>query len=344
MCIIAIKKKNVKFPEVSTIKTMCDNNPDGFAIVYHITGKGVFSMRSLNSDDVYKTYRNLLRYSYRKVSFFMHARIKTHGTININNCHGWRSDECKSHFAHNGILKIDNRDDMTDSETFLRDIFTPAFVYGGWKAAERTITACIGTSKFVFMDDDGHIRHYGQYVEDNGMLYSNNTYKEDRWAGYYSTCYNSASSNYKPYSGYKTTKIPFVKDDVITPKDEYSKVYVGFGNIAVDKGEKLKVGVVYDYGFYGYRDNGKAVWISHKETEMFKKITVESSKAKDKTMRVNDCVKCNNNIVDETGIDVAQGSKWFIETFYDDVVELLSPDNTEVIYIRSDKFLNNFSK
>ena len=36
-------------------------------------------------------------------------------------------------FAHNGILSIKNRGDMTDSETFFRDIFSPVFEIGGWQ-------------------------------------------------------------------------------------------------------------------------------------------------------------------------------------------------------------------
>ena len=68
MCVIAIKKRNVEFPKVETIKQMCDNNPDGFALVYNVEGKGTKSMRSLKSEDLYKEYRKLLRYSSDKVT------------------------------------------------------------------------------------------------------------------------------------------------------------------------------------------------------------------------------------------------------------------------------------
>lgn len=227
MCIIAIKKKGVKFPQVETIKTMCDNNPDGFAIVYHIKGQDVQCMRSLKSDDVYTLYRKLLKHSYKKVSFFMHARIKTHGTININNCHGWHSDECNMYFAHNGILSIKNRDDMTDSETFLRDIFTPAYIMGGWPAAKLTIDACIGTSKFVFMNEEGEIAHFGYYIESDGMLYSNSTYKEDRYSSYY---------NYNPQ---KTATCPFRNGDIVECNKDCG---------LFKKGERYKITSVISYG------------------------------------------------------------------------------------------------
>ena len=240
MCIIAIKKKGVKFPKVETIKTMCDNNPDGFAIVYHIKGQNVKCMRSLDSNDVYDLYRKLLKHSYRKVSFFMHARIKTHGTININNCHGWRSDDCKMHFAHNGVLSVKNRDDMTDSETFLRDIFTPAFVLGGWDSAKLTIDACIGTSKFVFMNDEGDIAHFGNYIEDDGMLFSNKTYEESRYPYGGSTYYREISVKH----------CPFKVGDTLVCNREYG---------LFKKGQQYKVSSLCKYGMNLYPiDNKKS--------------------------------------------------------------------------------------
>ena len=267
MCIIAIKKKGVKFPQVETIKTMCDNNPDGFAIVYHVKGQDVQCMRSLNSNDVYALYRKLLRHSYKKVSFFMHARIKTHGTININNCHGWHSDECNMYFAHNGILSIKNRDDMTDSETFLRDIFTPAYIMGGWPAAKLTIDACIGTSKFVFMNEEGKIAHFGNYIESDGMLYSNTTYKKDRYSSYYkchqltkATCpfksgdiveCNKDCGLFKKGEHYKITSLTFYGANAVsdtTPSITryiYQDNYKNFTIVSVTDKDAVKVGDIY---------------------------------------------------------------------------------------------------
>jgi predicted glutamine amidotransferase len=179
MCIISIKKKGIKFPSVKIVKTMCENNDDGFSIVTQRHGRPRI-YKTLKMRDFLNYYRALVKASDgTDTSMFIHARIKTHGTQRIENCHGWRSDGVV--FAHNGILSIANRDDMTDSETFFRDIFIPAYRQGGWKMGEKTIDAIIGTSKFVFMDKDGEIRHYGTYIEDDGVLYSNYTYTETRY-------------------------------------------------------------------------------------------------------------------------------------------------------------------
>ena len=194
MCIICIKEKSVKFPSMKAVRNMCENNNDGFAIAwYHPTMKSTQVYRTMNQKQFLKEYKRIKNeYDAENTTLFIHARIKTHGTPNLKNCHGWVSDECGLAFAHNGILSgVANRDDMTDSETFFRDIFTPAFMYGGWEAAERTIDAIIGTSKFVFMDSYGGIVHYGNYIEDNGLLYSNTTYQPPLWKSYTKSPYSS---------------------------------------------------------------------------------------------------------------------------------------------------------
>lgn len=186
MCIIAIKPKEVAYPSYKRVRTMCQNNSDGFAIVWHVNGEPVRNYRTLNEKKFLKKYNEITsNHKAKDVSLFIHARIKTHGTQKLENCHGWIEDKIGLAFAHNGILSIKNRDDMTDSETFFRDIFAPVFEIGGWEAGERAIKACIGTSKFCFMDMYGNLIHYGQYIKgDDGILYSNDSYMERTWGRY----------------------------------------------------------------------------------------------------------------------------------------------------------------
>lgn len=312
MCIIAIKKKGVKFPQVETIKTMCDNNPDGFAIVYHIKGQEVQCMRSLKSDDVYALYRKLLKHSYKKVSFFMHARIKTHGTININNCHGWHSDECNVYFAHNGILSIKNRDDMTDSETFLRDIFTPAYIMGGWPAAKLTIDACIGTSKFVFMNEEGEIAHFGNYIESDGMLYSNSTYKEERYSGYYQ------------YSHLQHIKCPFKSGDMVECNKDYG---------LFKKGERYKITTLTEYGANAVSDDTPSI-SRYIYQDNYKNFTIVSFCAEE----VNDAqVKIGDIYYIRKSYSLHQkGTKFVVKKIYKDESIALKPldgkNNTSILF------------
>lgn len=206
MCIIAIKKAGVKFPKMETIKTICKNNPDGFSMVYKTfadDSKPVV-FKTLDESKFLEAYKIVSEsLDYRSVNLFIHARIKTHGTKRIENCHGWTENDLT--FAHNGILKIDNRDDMTDSETFFRDIFSPIYKHCGFDAAKKAIDAVIGTSKFVFMHDDGLIRYFGQYQQDSeGVLYSNDSYMpwSERYPSYNRGFYGGTTYQQTTYNSY----------------------------------------------------------------------------------------------------------------------------------------------
>ena len=235
MCIIAIKPREVAYPSYKRVKNMCENNSDGFAIVWHVKGEHVRNYRTLNEKKFLKKYNEITStYKAKDVSLFIHARIKTHGTQKLENCHGWIEDKIGLAFAHNGILSIKNRDDMTDSETFFRDIFAPVFEIGGWDAGERAIKACIGTSKFCFMDMYGNLIHYGNYIKgDDGILYSNDSYLESTWTkyevgGYYGTGYRSCWDKYDKYfnKNKDDKKTPTtVKSNTNTWQDDYADWY-----------------------------------------------------------------------------------------------------------------------
>ena len=202
MCIIAIKDRGSKYPSMKRVKTMCKNNRDGFALAYHTDGSGVNIYRTMDVNLFLNKYESVMKeYNEDEIALFIHARIGTHGSISLANCHGWKDDDLGLCFAHNGILSIDNRDDLTDSETFFRDIFAPIYESLGWEGAELAINAIIGTSKFVFLDTLGRLIHYGNYIQDDedGCLYSNYTYIDwsartysgncalgNRWDGSYS--------------------------------------------------------------------------------------------------------------------------------------------------------------
>ena len=166
------------FAPKSHIARAMETNPDGFGMAYYTKGDECVSVfRTLNASLFKKRYAEVCKRDPQKTAVLIHARIKTHGTVKLENVHCWCDKASGLVFAHNGILSIHNREDMTDSETFFRDIFLPVLFYGGWEAAEKAINAVIGTSKFAFFDSRGHIHTYGQYIEDKGVLYSNTSYK-----------------------------------------------------------------------------------------------------------------------------------------------------------------------
>ena len=181
MCVIIAKPMGATMPDIRIIKAAMDANPDGFSIAYAKNGK-IHVFRTLKRSEMEMFYIDHF-VELNKTAFVFHARIATHGTKILSNCHGWTCLKGKYAFFHNGILSITARDNMTDSETFLRDIYEPIASKYGHKGAEPAIHAVIGTSKFAFINGRGAIKMYGTWTERNGVYYSNTHFMYDYNSG-----------------------------------------------------------------------------------------------------------------------------------------------------------------
>lgn len=176
MCILILKKKGAKFPSVKTIENSVKANPDGFSLTYNHNGVLV-TQKTLNRAEYISAYKSIVAtHDHNDTAMMLHMRIATHGSVNIKNCHCWDAQILGTEmaFAHNGVLSIQNRDDMTDSETFLRDYLEPSVSIAEFF---ENIDTYIGMSKFGFIDTDGNIFHFGQFVKDKGVLYSNLSFR-----------------------------------------------------------------------------------------------------------------------------------------------------------------------
>lgn len=182
MCIIAIKEKGVDFPSFESISNCSINNPDGFSMMWN-EGGFVKVFKTLDMVKFLKYYKRFVqKHDKDEVAIVIHCRIKTHGTIRLSNCHCWTAENDIIGFAHNGVLGIANRDDLTDSETFFRDIFVPIFrIRHRFEDAEPAINAVIGGSRFAFLTKDGVVHRFGKYFASDGVLFSNSTYLESSW-------------------------------------------------------------------------------------------------------------------------------------------------------------------
>lgn len=175
MCILITKEKGVHFPSVRNIENSIAANPDGFAMAWNEDGE-VRVFKSMNPEEFMDAYKALAkRLSHRDTAMMLHMRIATHGSVGIKNCHCWKCNVLGSGmaFAHNGILRIPNRADMTDSETFLRDYVEPCETLSG---VLNNIHTYIGTSKFAFIDGYGNLLRFGDFLEQYGVQYSNRSF------------------------------------------------------------------------------------------------------------------------------------------------------------------------
>lgn len=187
MCILITKDKGAEFPPIGNILNSAENNPDGFSLAWNEEGR-VRTYRTLDRATFIRKYISLAnRLGKDSSGMVLHARIATHGAVSLANCHCWTSfagTPGELAFAHNGILAVPPRGGMTDSETFLRDYFEPSFARAGWRGASGVIARKIGFSKFAFIDKEGNIRRFGQFITEDGCQYSNTSYLRRGFAGF----------------------------------------------------------------------------------------------------------------------------------------------------------------
>lgn len=172
MCVIIIKKKGVELPSEHELRLAFEHNPHGCGFV---SSNGVY-WRGMRFDIFYK----MLQKVRVEDACIIHFRLATHGSHKVSNCHPFKQGNL--YFAHNGVLPVRTKDDMTDSETVFRNVLIPAAeIFGfGTQAFDSVVNRNIYSSKFAFMKD-GEVRFYGSWIrEDNGLIWSNLNHR-----GYY---------------------------------------------------------------------------------------------------------------------------------------------------------------
>lgn len=184
MCIIAYGlKKDIGTQRFQNCLT---NNPDGFFLLGFKRGckddNPDFLIRTLLKKEVVATWEKIPN----DYVVILHARIKTHGSISEKNIHGWNGSGW--YFCHNGILSIKNKGDLTDSETFFRYLFLPAFgetvIKETNEGIDDMVNTIIGQSKFVFWKN-GKMLFYGNFErpDKNKFAYfSNSSYKKKEYS------------------------------------------------------------------------------------------------------------------------------------------------------------------
>lgn len=176
MCILVYKPAGVKLPAKNLIKNCYDNNPDGCGMMW-VEGGEVKIDKGLYDFETF--YSKLLEHEAGNLVF--HCRIKTHGAISVSNCHPFKiTDEFS--LAHNGILNVSCYQGLTDSESFgidymshlsKEDLYNPKIQ----KILNEIVASSSSKVAVMTNDDNVLLLNANGFIEDNGVFFSNNTYK-----------------------------------------------------------------------------------------------------------------------------------------------------------------------
>ena len=188
MCIAILKTKNSKISR-KNLEASAENNPDGFGVAW-TDGQRLRTFKTMKAGEWIDKVMGL-----EKATAIIHARIRTHGETDLENCHPFRVSKGLA-FIHNGCLPISTASNGKRSDTWhfnnkvvqplVRDVggITPPLV--------ELLHEYAKGSKLCFLD------YRGKFIIINetaghwagGVWYSNSSYKNSGlwWKGGGYTC------------------------------------------------------------------------------------------------------------------------------------------------------------
>jgi len=193
LCIIAIKPAGIKMPTEATIKNMWHNNSDGAGFMY-AKASTVYVEKGFMKLKNFKAALKKLEKTIDVVNtpLVLHFRITTHGGTSPGNTHPFPVSEklpllqmTKSKaplaVAHNGIINIKpSKEDISDTMEYILTQLAPLYQlkkdFYKHEAGKKLIYNAI-RSKMAFLDGEGRIETVGDFIEADGVLYSNTSYK-----------------------------------------------------------------------------------------------------------------------------------------------------------------------
>ena len=164
MCLLVTQSSTSPQLTAEWLHDFYDSNADGVGVMY--AQSGVLTVEKLlpkTAEEFVDFYRTHI---HGKDCAF-HLRMKTHGHIDLENCHPYEVLNMRDHgvdmwLMHNGILHTDNKADITKSDTwhYIRDFLRPMLGtnpdFAFHPAFKTLISEHIGnTNKFVLMDNYG---------------------------------------------------------------------------------------------------------------------------------------------------------------------------------------------
>lgn len=243
MCILIHHTPETSFSD-DVLRDFYDHNPDGFGVMFG-DGKKMHITKSLGSvEETIALYRDICEGR----ECIIHYRMKTHGDIDLDNCHPYKVTD-DLWMAHNGVLSMGNPIDPKRSDTwhFIEYILKPAMLHNPNIILDPDYQAYIekmigASNKFAFLHSSGEVvvLNYDAGVEHQGAWLSN-TYawsahkhghgRRSAYTGYYSDSYGTGYTMYPTKHSSKS----------LTASSQYDTRGAAYGDYDYDE---------YDYEVY----------------------------------------------------------------------------------------------
>ena len=203
MCIIVAVPAGVDIPSNETLQECFRRNPDGAGFMWS-DGKQVHIRKGfMKWEDFDKALNAELDagHIYTDSAVVLHFRIATSGRTQPKCCHPFpisskKEDLQATEFdsllgiAHNGVIHgMDTGDGWSDTMDFVAGVVAPlARIYPSFMYSDDAVELLKGAckSKLAILNHAGELRLVGDFVEHDGVKYSNNSYQKPsyNWSSY----------------------------------------------------------------------------------------------------------------------------------------------------------------
>lgn len=198
MCIIVAVPAGVSLPSDETLRECFTSNPDGAGFMWS-DGKRVNIRKGFMTWGEFKDALDAeldAGHIYTDSAVVLHFRITTSGKTQPKCCHPFpisseKEDlqatctDARFGIAHNGVIQGRRTyDGWSDTMDFVANVVAPlarmypSFMYSD-DAKELLRGAC--GSKLAIINHAGEMMLVGEFVEDDGVFYSNTSYLPSRW-------------------------------------------------------------------------------------------------------------------------------------------------------------------
>lgn len=248
MCIIVVKKDNISFPKKDILKNCFDNNPDGAGYMLAVDNKVIIKKGFDTFNKFWKSLSKTRKTYGDSLPYIMHFRISTQAHGRMDCTHPFPlsakmgdlralDTTCNIGIAHNGIISLTSsygygyNKTITYSDTmeFITDYLTLIIENEDYYKDQNKLKLIekLCESKLAILDKNGHIELIGSgFVEDNGIIYSNTSYKTYKIkATYVSKTTSNATAPSYFYGGKNSFSSQQSKSSWDSYFDEYDKQY-----------------------------------------------------------------------------------------------------------------------
>lgn len=187
MCIAIVKPTGVQLPARDVLKTCWSNNPDGAGFCFNDGQKVVIQKGFMSFNKFYKAFEKCAKNNdLLNKDVAIHFRISTSGGVKPQNTHPFvisqnindltkTFSKCESAFIHNGIISGYGTKDYSDTMEYVTHVVSNIHDIKNSGALINSL-ANEKHSRFAVVTPTNYLLG-GDWVKDNGIFYSNTTYK-----------------------------------------------------------------------------------------------------------------------------------------------------------------------